>query len=74
MCLFISVVYMSCLYTASQCWTLGLHLPLMVGDQVPESDQSWQYYISFLEPYPTYYVAPEILPDEVGYAQVLLRN
>ena len=64
---------MLCLFTASQCWTLGLLLPLMVGDKVPEGDPKWQHYISFLETI-SYFLAAEILPDEVAYAQVLLTN
>ena len=33
---------------ASQTWTLGRLLPVMVGSRVPEDDSHWQFYLTTL--------------------------
>ena len=59
------------IHTASQTWTLGRLLPLMIGDMVPEDDVHWQHYLTTLE-IANYILAPEIHPDEVAYLGVIL--
>ena len=57
--------------TASQTWTLGRLLPLMVGEMVPEDDDNQQHYLTTLQ-ISNYLLAPEIHPDEVAYLNVIL--
>lgn len=61
------------LYLASQTWTLGRLLPLMVGDKVPEDDTHWHHYLQTLQ-ITDYVLAPEIHCDEVALLKVLLTD
>lgn len=56
---------------ASQTWTLGRMLPLMVGCNVPENDCYWTHYGSLCE-IMRYILAPNILPEEVAWLNVLI--
>ena len=58
---------------ASQTWTLGRLLPVIVGDKVPENDEHWQHYLSTLE-IADLILAPEILPEEVACLKILITE
>ena len=58
---------------ASQTWTLGRLLPMMVGDKILEDDEYWQHYLTTLE-IADYILAPGVLPEEVAYLNVLLTE
>ena len=59
--------------TASQTWTLGHLLPLMIGSYVPEDDPHWRHYSSLLEIL-RYALAPQILPEEVAWLNILITT
>lgn len=58
---------------ASQTWTLGRLLPVIVGDKVLENDKHWQHYLSTLE-IVDLILAPEILPEEVACLKILITE
>ena len=62
-----------CDISASQTWTLGRLLPIMIGHKVPEGDEHWKHYLNTLQ-VTNYLLAPGILPDEVAYLSVILRE
>lgn len=59
--------------SASQAWTLGRLLPLMIGSKVPESNLQWKHYVDMLQ-ICKYMMAPNILPEEVAVLQVMLTD
>lgn len=58
---------------ASQTWTLGRLLPVMVGDVIPEDDKNWEHQLTTIET-ANYMLAPEIHLDEVAYLGVILAE
>ena len=58
---------------ASQTWTLGRLLPVMVGSRVPEDDSQWQFYLTTLTVV-DFMLCPEILPEEIAYLKVVLKE
>ena len=64
---------MHSVYTASQSWTLGRLISLMVGFYIPEDDSYWCHYTSLLQII-NYAVAPEISEDEVAWPKVSIGN
>ena len=45
----------------------------MVGDKIPEDDEHWQHYLTTLQ-IANYILAPEVLPEEVAYLNVILTE
>ena len=69
-----TVIFYNCKqFIASQSWTLGRLLPLMIGSHIPEDDAYWCHYTSLLQ-IVQYALAPEINKDEVALLQVLITN
>ena len=64
-------LYSCNIVAASQTWTLGRLLPVMVGDLIPEDDKNWEHYLTTIE-IANYMLAPEIHPDEVAYLGTIL--
>ncbi len=59
--------------TASQMWCLALHLPFLIGDQVPEDNELWQLFIKLLSITAVCF-APVVSQDQLAYLQVLIEE
>lgn len=70
-----TVVYnvVLCFYTASQMWCLAVHLPFLVGDQVPEDSELWQLFIKLLNIVAVCF-SPVVSQDQLAYLQVLIEE
>ena len=71
-----SVFAFSCIiliYQANQMWCLGLHLPLIVGNLVPEDDEHWQHYCTLLQIVRIIF-SPVINREQIPYLQVLIQE
>ena len=71
LCLMWLIMIMLFPCTASQTWALGRLLPLMIGTSVPLTDPCWRHYTSLLE-IMRYVLAPDILPEEVAWLNILI--
>lgn len=60
-------------YTASQMWTLGRLLPVMIGHLVPSDDSHWLHYLELLEMIDIIF-APHVEKSIPAYLQVLIEN
>ncbi|XP_044171934.1 uncharacterized protein LOC122956333 [Acropora millepora] len=58
---------------ANQMWCLGLHLPLIVGNLVPEDDEHWQHYCTLLQIVRIIF-SPVINREQIPYLQVLIQE
>ncbi|XP_015773170.1 PREDICTED: uncharacterized protein LOC107351398 [Acropora digitifera] len=58
---------------ANQMWCLGLHLPLIVGNLVPEDDEHWQHYCALLQIVRIIF-SPVINREQIPYLQVLIQE
>lgn len=54
-------------------WCLGLHLPLIIGNLVPEDDENWHLYCTLLQIVRIIF-APIINRDQMPYLQVLIQE
>ena len=55
---------------ASQMWNLGVNLPLMVGDLVPNTDEEWECFLLLLDILQIC-VSPVVSKDLVAYLTAL---
>lgn len=37
------------LYAAAEMWTLAINLPLMIGDKIPDDDETWECFHRLLD-------------------------
>ena len=58
---------------ANQMWCLALHLPLLVGDYVPEDDEHWELLCVLLAIIRIAF-APTISENQVAYLQKLIQE
>ncbi|XP_044173356.1 uncharacterized protein LOC122957349 [Acropora millepora] len=58
---------------ANQMWCRGLHLPLIVGNLVPEDDEHWQHYCTLLQIVRIIF-SPVINREQIPYLQVLIQE
>jgi len=58
---------------ASQAWCLGRFLPLLVGDLVPDDDETWGVFLDLLK-IMEYLFAPVTTDDKLEYLQLLTEN
>ena len=61
------------MYIANQMWCLALHLPLLIGDYVPEEDDHWQLLCTLLE-ITRIIFAPTVSVNQVAYLQKLIQG
>jgi hypothetical protein len=61
------------LIEANQMWCLGLHLPFLIGDLVPEDDEHWELLCTLLQIVRIIF-APVVSKDQVAYLQVLIQK
>jgi len=61
------------MFSATQCWFLGHHLPLMIGSMVPEDDEHWICFTLLLH-IMLYLFAPKLTEDDLGILQVLIMD
>lgn len=54
-------------------WCLGLHLPFLIGDYVPEDDDHWELLCILLQTMRIIF-APVVNIDQVAYLQVLIQK
>ncbi|XP_065897824.1 uncharacterized protein [Dysidea avara] len=59
--------------TASQMWTLGRMLPVMIGHFIPQDDEHWLHYIQLLDIVDLIF-APTVNPETPGYLEVLIEE
>ena len=52
---------------------MGRFLPVLLGDLVPENDEYWDIYLSFLK-IMEYIFAPVITIDKLDYLQILIQD
>ena len=67
---FITMLLSYLFVTASQTWTLGRLLPIMVGSFIPDKDIHWENFCNFLD-VANYMLAPEVHVDEIAHLNVL---
>lgn len=67
------ICYLVYTFPASQTWTLGRLLPVMVDDRVPEDEEFRQHFLTTLQ-IAAYVLSPEILPEEVSHLNVILTE
>lgn len=58
---------------ASQMWTLGRLLPVMIGHFIPQDDEHWIHYTQLLEIVDLIF-APTVNPETPGYLEVLIEE
>ena len=61
------------LFIASQMWTLGRLLPVMIGHLVPEDNAHWLHYLEVLDIMDLLF-SPLVQPETPGYLEVLLEQ
>lgn len=51
MCIYIIRIITYCLHIriAGQTWNLAIHLPLIIGDKIPENDLEWECFLVLLD-------------------------
>ena len=54
-------------------WCLALHLPLLIGDHVPEDDEHFQLLLTLLE-ITRIAFAPTVSPRQIPYMKVLIQQ
>lgn len=54
-------------------WCLGLHLPFLIGDYVPEDDDHWELLCILLQTMRIIF-AQVVNIDQVAYLQVLIQK
>lgn len=54
-------------------WCLGLHLPFLIGDKVPEDDENWQLLIKLLDIMAVCF-APAVSKDQLAYLQIMIEE
>ena len=54
-------------------WCLARLLPLMIGEFIPEDDEHWKLYITFLTMM-NYIFSPNTNEDNIAYARYLIEN
>ena len=54
-------------------WLLGRMIPFLIGEDIPEEDANWIYYVQLLE-ITDLLMAPEIAEDEVAELGVLIYD
>ena len=59
--------------TASQMWTLGQFLPLVIGDKVPPQNKYWINFINLLIIIDILF-APKVHSSECGYLESLISD
>ena len=58
---------------ASQMWTLGRLLPVMIGHIIPEDNAHWVHYLEVLDIMDLFF-SPIVHPETPGYLEVLLEQ
>lgn len=58
---------------AMQMWTLGCFLPLAIGHLIPEDDEHWENFLSFLDIMDILFACP-VTPDACALAEVLISD
>lgn len=71
-CLHVMIYWLFCL-VAHQMWCLAFHLPLLVGDYIPEDDEHWKLLCTLLE-ITRIVFAPTISKNQVAYLQILIQT
>ena len=59
--------------SASQAWCLGCFLPLLVGDLIPEGDETWENYLHLLR-IVDYIFAPVTTADKCSYLKFKIEE
>ena len=54
-------------------WCLALHLPFLIGDQVPEDNDLWHLFIKLLNITAVCF-APAVCQDQLAHLQVLIKE
>ncbi len=54
-------------------WCLGLHLPFLIGDYVPEDDEHWELLCTLLQTLRIIFT-PVVSKNQVAYLQVLTQK
>ena len=66
--------YVRIIYNAaSQMWTLGRLLPVMIGHIIPEDNTHWLHYLEILDIMDLLF-SPFVRPETPGYLEVLLEQ
>ena len=63
----------TCLLLASQMWLLARVLPLLVGDQIPDDDESWDNFLRMMEIVDRLF-CPQLTEDDAVYIKWLIAD
>lgn len=69
----IDILYVYYFFSANQMWCLGLHLPLLIGDLVPENDNHWELLCILLQSVRIIF-SPVVTMGQITYLQVLIQR
>lgn len=58
---------------ASQMWTLGRLLPVIIGHLVPDDDPHWMHFLHLLDIQDLLFT-PQVSPSTPAYLQVLIEE
>lgn len=61
------------LYIASQMWTLGRLLPIVIGHLIPDDNPHWKHYLETLDIVDLIFL-PTVRPETPGYLEILIED
>lgn len=62
-----------CFIIAVQMWCLATHLPLIIGDLVPEDNAYWDLFLTLLD-ITSICFSPILSSEQIAYLQVLIED
>ncbi len=67
------VIHLFSFLIAVQMWCLANHLPLIIGNLIPEDNANWQLYLTLLD-ITSICFSPTLSKNQIAYLQVLIED